>query len=131
MIQCGKQGSIVNVSSSAALRAAVRLGPYGAAKAGVAAMTQTLAVELAPHGIRVNCVAPSFISTPGLSHFTPLDQQAAYAKRVTPLGRIGQPEDIAGVVVFLASRLAGYITGQHIVADGGRLSTTTVSAAVD
>ncbi len=129
MIEAGTKGAIVNVASPAGLRAAVRLGPYGAAKAGVINLTHTLAVELAPHGIRVNVAVPGFVSTPALASRTPPEEQMALAKRVVPLGRPTLPEDVAGAVVALASDLTGFATGQMIVIDGGRLLTNPVAAS--
>jgi NAD(P)-dependent dehydrogenase (short-subunit alcohol dehydrogenase family) len=129
MVERGTRGAIVNIASVAGVRAATFLAPYGAAKAGVISLTQTLAVELGPHGIRVNCVAPGFIATPALDNFMPPAQQLALAKELVPLGRPGAPEDIAGVVLMLASDVTGYVTGQTLIADGGRTSTNPVAAA--
>ncbi len=123
MIDRGTKGVIINIASISGLRGSARLAPYGAAKAGVMHLTQTLAMELGPHGIRVNCVAPASIDTPDVArHMTP-ERRAATA-RAMPLGRTGVPDDIGGVVVMLASDLAGYVTGQTLLADGG-LSCTS------
>lgn len=93
-------------------------GAYGAAKAGLIALTKTLAVELAAAGIRVNSVAPGAVRTPRLMEITTEERRAESARHV-PLGRLAEPEEIAKVVLFLASDLASYVTGQTIVADGG------------
>ena len=90
---------------------------YSCTKAGIIALTRSLAMELAPSGIRVNCVAPGVIETDMVRVLgrETLDQLAAD----TPLGRLGQPEDIAHAAAFLASDKAGFITGQVLTVDGG------------
>ena len=90
---------------------------YAAAKAGVAGMTRALARELGSRGITVNCVAPGFIAT-DMTAALPAAQQQALLGQI-PLGRLGQPDDIAHAVAFLASRQAGYLTGQEIHVNGG------------
>ncbi len=121
MVDRGINGSIVNIASISGLRASARLSPYGASKAGIMHYTQTLALELAPHGIRVNCVSPASINTPeALGHSGRTEMDAS----VIPIGRAGQPEDIGFLVAMLASDGAGYVTGQTIHADGG-LSCTS------
>lgn len=118
MIQRGAGGAVVNISSLIADRARPLNGPYCAAKAGVEAFSRVLALELAPHGIRVNCVAPGHIATPLTEPmFTPkvID---LFEKQIA-LGKIGQPQWIARVVAFLASEDACYVTGQVVTADGG------------
>ncbi len=112
-------GSIVSTASISGTRPAAGEAPYSAAKAGVAAITASAALEYAP-GIRVNAVSPGMIETAltaPLLQFVP-DAQERY-ERTTPIGRVGQPEDIADVVVFLCSDLARFITGQNLVVDGG------------
>ena len=123
MIDVGRGGAIVNLCSLQGLRASAQMAAYGAAKAGVAHLTQTLAVELAPHGIRVNAVAPAFIDTPA-SRANVSEERRQLSASTIPLGRIGVPFDIAGPVVFLASPLSAFVTGQTIAVDGGL--TTTV-----
>ena len=112
-------GSIVNTSSISGIRPSPGEGPYAAAKAAVAALSQSAALEYGRHGIRVNAVAPGAIRS---AMTTPLlglgDWEQRWADR-TPLGRVGDPEDIADVVVFLCSDLARFVTGQNIVVDGG------------
>ena len=114
-------GSIVNTSSISGVRPSPGEGPYAAAKAAVAALTQSAALEYARHGIRVNAVAPGAIRS---ALTTPLlgmgDWEQRWTDR-TPLGRIGEPEDIADAVVFLCSDMARYITGQVLVVDGGMI----------
>jgi NAD(P)-dependent dehydrogenase (short-subunit alcohol dehydrogenase family) len=112
-------GSVVSTASISGTRPAAGEAPYSAAKAGVAAITASAALEYGPH-IRVNSVAPGMIVTAltqPLLQFLPAEQERF--ERTTPLGRLGQPEDIADVVVFLCSDLARFITGQNIVVDGG------------
>jgi NAD(P)-dependent dehydrogenase (short-subunit alcohol dehydrogenase family) len=112
-------GTIINVASGEALRAAPSNPAYGAAKAGVVNLTMSLAVEWAPYGIRVNAVAPGFIETPILPQAlaeTP-DLQETFSR--VPLKRAGKLEEIAAPVVFLASDAANYVTGAMITVDGG------------
>jgi len=115
----GGGGSIVSTASISGTRPAAGEGPYSASKAAVAALTASAALEYAPH-IRVNAVSPGMIRTgmtaPMFEVFT--DQQERF-EQGTPAGRVGQPEDIADVVVFLCSDLARFVTGQNIVVDGG------------
>ena len=114
-------GSIVNTASISGVRPSPGEGPYSAAKAAIAALTQSAALEYGPRGIRVNAVAPGAIRS---AMTTPLlalgDWEKVWTDR-TPLGRVGDPEDIADVVVFLCSDLARYVTGQIIVIDGGMI----------
>jgi 3-oxoacyl-[acyl-carrier protein] reductase len=114
------KGSIINISGHAGMRASVGLAPYGAAKAGVIHLTKTLGAELAPHGIRVNSVAPGATDTRALRGYFSTEERRARAAAAIPMGRIGTPEDIAKVVVLLASDLAGWVTGQTLSADGGQ-----------
>jgi NAD(P)-dependent dehydrogenase (short-subunit alcohol dehydrogenase family) len=114
-------GSIVNTSSISGVRPSPGEGPYAAAKAAVAALTQSAALEYGRHGIRVNAVAPGAVRS---AMTTPLlalgDWEQRWTDR-TPLGRVGEPEDIADAVVFLCSDLARYVTGQVLVVDGGMI----------
>ncbi len=115
-------GSVINMASTAAFVAGRVPAPaYGMSKAGIRQLTVAAAVELAPHGVRVNAVAPATIETMFTQHTltTPVQLEAAQAR--VPLGRIGQPADVVGAVLFLASDAASYITGQTIVIDGGIL----------
>lgn len=111
-----KKGNIVNISSQAGEGASPGLIAYGASKAGIINLTQTLAIEWAPH-VRVNCIAPGAIETPGL-HATSSGQLEEAIKNI-PLGRMGQPEDIATAAVYLASDAAEWVTGITIDVAGG------------
>jgi 3-oxoacyl-[acyl-carrier protein] reductase len=117
-------GSIVNISSISAYRPSVRTPPYGAAKAAVIHYTTSQAATLAGKNIRVNCVAPGSIEFPGGTWEKRRTENPALYNRILasiPFGRLGRPEEIANVVLFLASPLASWITGQTIVTDGGQL----------
>jgi len=114
MIEQGDGGAIVNIASIAAvLPHPDDLVAYGASKAGVVNATKTLAKALAPHGIRVNAVLPGGMETPGVQG-TPRRQGSDI-----PLGHRADPDEVATAVVFLASRLAGYVTGAELLVDGG------------
>jgi 3-oxoacyl-[acyl-carrier protein] reductase len=115
-------GTMVNLASGAGLRGSISAGvQYSASKAGIIGLTKGLAADLAPHGIRVNCVAPGVIDTglgaPGTG-WTRAELER-YAKRDVALGRFGQAEDIADVIVFLLSDASRFMTGEVIVVDGG------------
>ena len=117
MVDRGGGGSIVNVVSIEATRAAPGYAVYAACKAAVASFTRTMAVELAEHRIRVNAIAPDIIRTPGLG---PADAGSAdRAAGYIPLGREGSIEECGSVVAFLCSSLASYVTGATIPVDGG------------
>ena len=120
MVDKGTKGAIVNISSFAAARAHRYMAAYDATKGGMEAMTRTMAIDLAPFGIRVNVVGPGAIHTPTY------DPQGEEGKRrrgeTVPLGRVGYPADIAGAVMFLCSDDASYVTGQTIYVDGGLLA---------
>jgi NAD(P)-dependent dehydrogenase (short-subunit alcohol dehydrogenase family) len=107
---------IINISSIASFVAFQGLVHYCTTKGGVNSFTRALAVELAPQGINVNAVAPGAIDTPGAAS---TDAQTKGTLTLIPLNRMGQPEDIAGTVTFLASEDSSYITGQVITVDGG------------
>nr|AIW63012.1 3-oxoacyl-ACP reductase [uncultured bacterium BAC-AB1442/1414/561] len=109
--------SIVNVGSKAAAVGVPLRAHYTAAKAGLIGLTRSLCKELGPRGIRVNVVAPGVIESPAVDRLAP-DQRARY-EAMTSLRRLGRPEEIAGVVGFLASDLAAYVTGETIQVDGG------------
>jgi 7-alpha-hydroxysteroid dehydrogenase len=113
-------GVIVNIASGAGTRGSPRTGPYAAAKAGMINLTQTLALELAPRGIRVNAVSPGPVATEAFLEVLGVSDQLDQLRDTIPLGRLGTPEDIASAVVFLASPAASWITGQHLLVAGGR-----------
>ncbi len=121
-VKAGKPpGAIVNMSSINAVVAIANQLPYCVSKGGIDQLTKVMALSLAPHGIRVNAIGPGSIMTDILKAVA-TDREAK--RRVlarTPLGRIGDPDEIAAVAVFLASAEASYVTGQTIYADGGRL----------
>ena len=114
----GGGGSIVTVASLNASRPLQGEAPYNAAKAGVLALTRTAALEYAPT-IRANCVSPGMVATALTSLITDDEAFTAVAEAGTPLGRIGAPEDVAGVIAFLCSEAARYVTGQELIVDGG------------
>lgn len=116
---------IISVSSIEAFRGIPNCVVYGAAKAGITGFTQSLALELAPEGIRVNAVAPETTETPqlALDYVLPAKNRAQMDKWI-PLGRFGQPDDCAGAALFLASELSGWITGTTLHVDGGALAAS-------
>ena len=114
-----KRGNIINIASTAAMGAAPEMGAYCIAKAGVVMLTRVLALELAQYNIRVNAVAPSMVKT---KFSQPLWDDAETLKQIEseiPLGRLAEPEDIVGSVLFLASDESAYVTGHTIIVDGG------------
>ena len=117
MIAGGDAGSIVNVSSIAGSRGFSGLSAYGATKAALDGATRALARELGPRNIRVNSVAPGFVATEMTKSLGQSDRDAIV--RRTPLGRLAEPADVAGVVLFLLRKEASFISGQVIAVDGG------------
>lgn len=111
--------SFVFVTSVQGLHASPLMGIYGMTKAAVISLTQTLAVELGPSGIRVNAIAPGIVQTRFAAALTSNDVVVDKYLDRTPLRRVGEPGDVAGVALLLASDAAGYITGETIVVDGG------------
>ncbi len=112
-------GRIVNVASIAALAVRPTQMPYAAAKAGVISLTKSCCGPLAPHNIRVNSVAPGAIATDMLGEVTP--EFAEQLRATTPLGRLGEPEEMANVIAFLLSEESSYMTGATVIASGGRI----------
>jgi len=114
-----KRGNIINIASTAAMKAAPEMGAYCIAKAGVVMLTKVLALELAQYNIRVNAIAPYIVKT---KFSQPLWSDPGMLKQIEaeiPLGRLAETGDIIGSVLFLASDASGYITGQTIIVDGG------------
>lgn len=123
MIAAGHGGSIVTLGSGCNKAAFPRLVDYTASKGGIEQFTKVAAVELGPHGIRVNCLAPGAIATERTAAEAG-DYSATWA-RVTPLRRVGTPEDLTGPLLFLCSEAAGFVTGQTLWVDGGVFSQAT------
>ena len=118
MVEQKLPGSIISVTSIEGVRAAPGYATYAAAKAGVINYTKTAALELAPHGIRVNALAPDITLTEGMTQVAPPGSEKRFGFTV-PMGRAGHVDEMAGAAVFLASDLSSYVTGQTIHVDGG------------
>jgi meso-butanediol dehydrogenase / (S,S)-butanediol dehydrogenase / diacetyl reductase len=117
-------GAIVNTASISGLFADFAIGAYNAAKAGVINLTRVAAIEYASRHIRVNCVCPGVIDTPLIKSSMSIPGYAEQTQAMIPMKRLGRPEEIASVVLFLASDLASYVTGAAVVADGGLTAQT-------
>ncbi len=117
----GDPGVIINMSSVNAVFAIANQVPYSVSKGGINQLTKVMALSLAPYGIRVNGIGPGSIMTRMLDRVVNDHEAQRNVLSRTPLGRIGDPEEIAGIAAFLASKDASYVTGQTIYADGGRL----------
>ncbi|MFI0354941.1 SDR family NAD(P)-dependent oxidoreductase [Actinomadura sp. 9N407] len=130
MIRDGRPGRIVNFGSTSGVTAAPSISHYGAANAGVIHLTGSAALELAPYDIRVNCVVPGTHNVDRTGRETATSKRPGQAEfmrkaaEATPQGRLGRPEETAGVAVFLASDLSSYMTGHAVVSDGGIVHTT-------
>jgi 3-oxoacyl-[acyl-carrier protein] reductase len=118
MVSAGRQGSIINIASGAALRGSPRGVHYVASKGGVLSLTRAMALELAPYRIRVNAIAPGLTDT-AQPRYGSSETELADMARSIPLGRMAQPEEIARAAVFLASEYAGFVTGQTLHVNGG------------
>ena len=118
MVESSFGGSIINITSIEGVRAAPGYAAYAAAKAGVINYTKTAALELAPHGIRVNALAPDITLTEGMASVAPPGAEERFGFTV-PMGRPGHVDEMAGAAVFLAGSLSSYVTGQTIHVDGG------------
>lgn len=116
------RGVVINVASIAASAGIAQAVGYSPSKAAVRLMTQALAVELAPQGIRVNAIAPGVIETPMTAHTRQAPERLAKFMARTPMARVGQPHELVGPVVFLASDMASYVTGVTLPVDGGFLA---------
>ncbi len=119
MITRGEGGKIINVASLLAFQGGITVPAYAAAKGGVAQLTKALANEWAPQRINVNAIAPGYMET---DNTTALRQDATRVRQITeriPAGRWGQPDDLGGAAVFLASRASDYVHGHVLVVDGG------------
>lgn len=119
LVARGRGGAIINLASGAAFRSSPRGVHYVSSKAGIVGLTRAAALELAPHRIRVNAIAPGLTDT-AQPRYGMSEEELQAAGRQVPLGRMADPEDIAHVAVFLASEEAGHITGQTIHVNGGQ-----------
>ncbi|MDX9997119.1 MAG: glucose 1-dehydrogenase [Phenylobacterium sp.] len=122
MVHRGLKGAIINMSSVNAVLAIPGQLAYVTSKGGINQLTKTMALGLAPHGIRVNAIGPGSIMTDILKGVVASEEARRNVLARTPLGRIGEPAEVAKVAVFLASDEASYLTGQTIYPDGGRLA---------
>jgi NAD(P)-dependent dehydrogenase (short-subunit alcohol dehydrogenase family) len=122
MVAQGRGGTVINMSSVNAVMAIPSITPYVVAKGGVNQLTKVMALALADKGIRVNAIGPGSILTDVFRQVVSDEAAMADILSRTPLGRVGEPEEVAKVAVFLASEDSSYITGQTIYPDGGRLA---------
>jgi NAD(P)-dependent dehydrogenase (short-subunit alcohol dehydrogenase family) len=121
MIKNGKGGVIINMSSVAAFRPSAGTGAYAVSKAALNMLTKALALELGPHGIRVNAICPGLIRTRFSSALWRNPQILEAVTRGTALGRIGEPEEVAAMALYLASDASSFVTGEAFVVSGGRI----------
>lgn len=132
MVARGTHGRIVNTASVNSVIAPSGLAAYNASKGGVAQLTKTMAMELADHGIRVNAIGPGSVATDMFRAAIMTDNEAMRRVEMrTPMRRASEPEEMAGVALFLASEDSSYVTGQVIYADGGRLAQGHVVQPTD
>lgn len=123
MIARGRGGAIVNMASTNALEGEAGYAHYNASKGAIAMLTRTMAIELGPHGIRVNALCPGKIATPLQGEAEDTEYTRRFVRDRIPLGRSGTPEEVAAAYAFLASDEASFITGELLVVDGGQLAT--------
>jgi NAD(P)-dependent dehydrogenase (short-subunit alcohol dehydrogenase family) len=114
-----KEGAVIIISSVGGLRGSTMIGAYNISKAADFQLARNLAVEYGPHNIRVNCIAPGLIKTDFARALWEKPEALRRSTQVTPLRRIGEPRDIAGAAVFLASSASAFMTGQTMIVDGG------------
>ncbi|MBO9604912.1 MAG: SDR family oxidoreductase [Paenibacillaceae bacterium] len=125
LVEQGTGGAIVNMASKNGLGGSSMLAHYNASKGGVVLLTQSMAAELAAHGIRVNGVAPGFIDTPLDRELKQKENNSLYLTARTPMGRLGTIREVANAFLFLASDEASYVTGATLVVDGGHLANAS------
>ena len=131
MVAQGRGGVIINMSSIQAYITNANLLSYAVCKGGVKQLTVAMALALAPEGIRVNAIGPGSIATDMVMQLISKEEARRTVMSRTPMGRLGEPEEIAAVAAFLASDEASYITGETVVADGGRLGLNYVVPVAD
>ena len=131
MVAQGRGGAIINMSSIQAYITNANLLSYAVCKGGVKQLTVAMALALAPKGIRVNAIGPGSIATEMVMQLIASDEARRTVMSRTPMGRLGEPEEIAAVAAFLASDEASYITGETVNADGGRLGLNYVVPVAD
>ena len=119
-MQARNFGKIINISSGHGFKGGAKTAHYSAAKAGVVVFTKSLALELAPYGINVNCIAPGLTDT-DMPHRVMSNEALQTRAAQNPMGRIGTPQDVANTLLFLVSEESSYITGQTIYVNGGDL----------
>ena len=119
-----KQGSgkVINISSILGRVALANQAAYASSKGAIEQLTKVLAIEWAPHNVTVNCIGPTYFETEMTRPLYQDPERRGFIESRTPMGRWGQPDELAGAVIFLASDAAGYITGQTIFVDGGWLA---------
>jgi 3-oxoacyl-[acyl-carrier protein] reductase len=122
MVAKGKGGAIVNMSSTNGLVGEDKYAHYGASKGGISMLTKTMAIELGPHGIRVNSICPGYIVTPMSQEIDDPEFVEAYAREKIPLNRVGTVDEVAAAYAFLASDDASFVHGADLVIDGGQLT---------
>jgi NAD(P)-dependent dehydrogenase (short-subunit alcohol dehydrogenase family) len=121
MVERGS-GRVINITSIFGAVALASQGPYATSKGGISQLTKVLAIEWAPHNVTVNCIGPTYFETEMTRPLYQDPERRTFIESRTPMGRWGQPDELAGAVIFLASDAAGYITGQTIFIDGGWLA---------